>query len=303
MLLLPPALVISLVPASVRVRIVEPPDLTQLAELCTSALYGEADIWKDGPIAVAQRKQIVQEQRSTLSRRIALEDEAESLFLVAVEPTKYGDRLVGCLDLAVHLFDAQESRFELEQEEMPEGAAEGRYRWAPYMASVAVGAADRRSGVGRQLVQTSEAWAERHGYEEMMLEVSDLNTDAIGFYERGGYAILSSFAEGEAGGGGEVVVRKGLQWEVEPTGKHVMRKVLALRGGRKGGGGGGGGGGKGSGGGGGKGGAGGSKGGGGGGRAGAGQGQGGGNSKAGWPSTTGKPSGGGRSNNPPKQGL
>mmetsp|Transcript_23737 Transcript_23737/g.40618 ORF Transcript_23737/g.40618 Transcript_23737/m.40618 type:complete len:109 (+) Transcript_23737:54-380(+) len=67
--------------------------------------------------------------------------------------------------------------------------------------------------------------------------------------------------------------------------------VLALRGGRKGGGGGGtckgGSSGKGSGGG---------K----GGTPGAGKGQGGGNSPAGWPSTTGNPSGGGRSNNPPK---
>ena len=37
-----------------------------------------------------------------------------------------------------------------------------------------------------------------------------------------------------------------------------------------------------------------------GGKSGAGKGQGGGNSPAGWPSTTGNPSGGGRSNNPPK---
>eukprot|EP00320_Phaeocystis_rex_P004595 CAMPEP_0119085810 /NCGR_PEP_ID=MMETSP1178-20130426/135248_1 /TAXON_ID=33656 /ORGANISM="unid sp, Strain CCMP2000" /LENGTH=94 /DNA_ID=CAMNT_0007068901 /DNA_START=10 /DNA_END=291 /DNA_ORIENTATION=+ len=56
-------------PANIRVRVVEPSDLTQLAELCTSALYGEADIWKDGPIAVAQRQQIVKEQRTALSRR------------------------------------------------------------------------------------------------------------------------------------------------------------------------------------------------------------------------------------------
>ena len=212
-------------PANIRVRVVEPSDLTQLAELCTSALYGEADIWKDGPIAVAQRRQIVQEQRKALSRRIGLEEDAESLFLVAMEPTKYGERVCGCLDLAVHLFDAEEWRFELERDAMPAAAA-GRYRWSPYMASVAVSAADRRSGLGRQMVQTAEAWAERTGYAEMMLEVSEKNEAAISFHERGGYSIISTFPEGEAGGGGEVVVRRGVRWEVEQTGKHVMRKQL-----------------------------------------------------------------------------
>ena len=214
-------------PADIRVRVVEPTDLTQLAELCTSALYGEADIWRDGPIAVAQRRQILQEQRNALARRIDLEGDAESLFLVAMEPSKYGERVCGCLDLAVHLFDAEERRFELERDAMPAAAAADRYRWSPYMASIAVAAADRRRGIGGQLVQTAEAWAERNGYTEVMLEVSDRNEAAIGFYERGGYSTLSTFAEGEAGGGGEVVVRRGVQWVVEPTGKRVMRKQLS----------------------------------------------------------------------------
>ena len=214
-------------PADIRVRVVEPTDLTQLAELCTSALYGEADIWRDGPIAVAQRRQILQEQRNALARRIDLEGDAESLFLVAIEPSKYGERVCGCLDLAVHLFDAEERRFELERDAMPAAAAADRYRWSPYMASIAVAAADRRRGIGGQLVQTAEAWAERNGYTEVMLEVSDRNEAAIGFYERGGYSTLSTFAEGEAGGGGEVVVRRGVQWVVEPTGKRVMRKQLS----------------------------------------------------------------------------
>ncbi len=94
------------------------------------------------------------------------------------------------------------------------------------MASVAVSAADRRSGIGRQMVLTAEAWAERNGYAEMMCEVSERNEAALGFHERGGYSILSTFAEGEAGGGGDVVVRRGVQWVVEQTGKHVMRKQL-----------------------------------------------------------------------------
>jgi GNAT superfamily N-acetyltransferase len=213
-------------PANIRVRVVEPSDLTQLAQLSTSALYGEVDIWKDGPIAVAQRRQILQEQRKALARRIDLEGDAESLFLVAMEPSKYGERVCGCLDLAVHLFDAEERRFELERDAMPAAATADRYRWAPYMASVAVAAADRRGGIGRQMVQTAEAWAERNGYTEMMLEVSERNEAAIEFHERGGYSTFATFAEGEAGGGGEVVVRRGVQWVVEQTGKHVMRKEL-----------------------------------------------------------------------------
>ena len=213
-------------PANIRVRVVEPSDLTQLAELCTSALYGETDIWKDGPLAVAQRRQILQEQRKALARRIDLEGDAESLFLVAMEPSKYGERVCGCLDLAVHLFDAEERRFELERDAMPAAAAADRYRWSPYMASIAVAAADRRGGIGRQMVQTAEAWAERNGYTEMMLEVSERNEAAIGFHERGGYSTFATFAEGEAGGGGEVVVRRGVQWVVEQTGKLVMRKQL-----------------------------------------------------------------------------
>ena len=213
-------------PANIRVSVVEPSDLTQLAELCTSAVYGDAEIWKDGPIAVAQRRQILQEQRKVLSRRIALEEGAESLFLVAMEPSKYGERVCGCLDAAVHLFDAEEQCFDLERDEMPAAATADRYRWSPYMASVAVSAADRRSGIGRQMVLTAEAWAERNGYAEMMCEVSERNEAALGFHERGGYSILSTFAEGEAGGGGDVVVRRGVQWVVEQTGKHVMRKQL-----------------------------------------------------------------------------
>ena len=129
--------------------------------------------------------------------------------------------------MATSVVSTEERRFELERDAMPAAATADRYRWAPYMASVAVAAADRRGGIGRQMVQTAEAWAERNGYTEVMLEVSDRNEAAIGFYERGGYSTLSTFAEGEAGGGGEVVVRRGVQWVVEPTGKHVMRKQLS----------------------------------------------------------------------------
>ena len=48
----------SLSPSStdIRIRLVEPTDLTQLAELTTSALFGDADLFKDGPLVMAQRR-------------------------------------------------------------------------------------------------------------------------------------------------------------------------------------------------------------------------------------------------------
>ena len=211
--------------ASILVRIAEESDLTQLAELTTSALYGEVELFKDGPVMALQRQQILQQQRRTLTRRLGFEGEAQCRFFVAVEPSEFGDRICGSLDLAVHLFRKNELHFELERNTMPEGS-EALYRWSPYMASVAVSKADRRAGVGRKLVQTAEAWALQNGYKEMMLEVSECNESGIQFYERIGYGILSSFAAGEAGGGGEVVTREGVRWEVQQTGKHVMRKQL-----------------------------------------------------------------------------
>ena len=210
--------------AAVSIRLVKPTDLTQLAELTTSSLYGKADAFQ--PVMALQRAQILQRQRATLERRIGLEfTDAECRFFVAVEPTEFGERVCGSIDSAVHLFDQQALHFELEQNEMPEGG-ESAYRWSPYMASVAVSDAYRRRGVGTDLVLTAEAWAKASGYDEIMLEVSDLNEPAIRFYETMGYGILSSFAAGDAGGGGEVVRKEGFAWRIEPTGKHVMAKSL-----------------------------------------------------------------------------
>lgn len=221
----PPPTAMAQHPAA-RVRVAERSDLTQLAELTTSALFGDVDLLKSGPVAMLQRKQKVQEQRRTIERRLALEDECEARFLVAVEQTKYGDRVCGCIDAAVHLFDVEAMRFQLEASEMTDEDMERGCRWAPYLASVAVSKPDRRRGVARQLVGACEAWAATAGYEEVMLEVSQLNTPAIEFYRRGGYEIMSSFAEGEAGGGAEEVVQVGLRWEVRQVAKHVMRKAL-----------------------------------------------------------------------------
>ena len=211
--------------SSIAIRIVEPSDLTQLAELTTASMYGDVDLFRDGPLASLQRQQLLGQRRAQLQRRIGLEDgTAECRFFVAVQPTEFGDRICGSVDSAVHLFNEGQLHFELDQSTMPQGR--GQYRWAPYMASVAVCEADRRSGIGTALVRTAEAWAKELGYEEMMLEVSDLNDRALNFYGHLGYTIVQSFAKGEAGGGGEIVQRQGMRWDVVQTGKHVMRREL-----------------------------------------------------------------------------
>ena len=101
--------------ASLMVRLVEPTDVTQLCELTTSSLYGEADLFKDGPIITMQRQQIVQKQRAILERRVGFEGtDAECRFYVAIEQTDFGDRICGCVDCAVHLFDQDQLRFFLD---------------------------------------------------------------------------------------------------------------------------------------------------------------------------------------------
>ena len=213
--------------AEIGIRLAEPSDLTQLTELTTSALYGEVDIFRDGPIMAMQRQQIVQKQRSALSRRLGFEGtKYDCRFFVAVEQTEFGDRICGCIDLAVHLFDQTLLSFELQKNSMPPGG-EDRYRWAPYLASVSVNRSDRQSGIGRQLVRAAEGFAVHDGYKEVMLEVSQLNEDALKFYDRMGYSILSSFNVGEAGGGAVQVMRQGIRWELQQTGKHVLRKSLS----------------------------------------------------------------------------
>lgn len=212
--------------AAVRIRLVESSDLTQLAELTTSSLFGEADLLKDGPFIAVQRQQLLMKNKAALARRIEYErTDSECRFFVAVEQTEFGDRICGCVDLAVRLFNKEECHFDLQLSDIPEGS-EAFYRWSPYMASVAVNKADRRSGIGKLLLQAAEGWATFSGYDEIMLEVSMQNEAATAFYGDGGYSILSSFGEGEGGGGAKVVVRRGGRWEMQPSGKYVMRKGL-----------------------------------------------------------------------------
>ena len=58
--------------------------------------------------------------------------------------------------------------------------------------------------------------------------MSQQNEGAICFYKCAGYSVVSEFEKGEAGGGAEEVTRRGLWWEIKPTGKFVMRKTLGF---------------------------------------------------------------------------
>mmetsp|Transcript_18076 Transcript_18076/g.46212 ORF Transcript_18076/g.46212 Transcript_18076/m.46212 type:complete len:248 (-) Transcript_18076:72-815(-) len=221
------------VPPPVVIRSAIPEDIRSLANLCADALYGEASLLSDGPIVCAQHLNVVQGMKANFARRIAFEsdpeygigDDQEVKFFIA-EDASSGE-ICGCLDMAIHLFDKQAGAFELDIDEMPEDPAL-QYRWSPYIASLSVSRPTRGRGVGRQLVLEAERWAKRKGYGEIMLEVSQTNLDAIGFYERGGYKVVSSFAAGEAGGGGEDVTRKLFWWEIRPAAKLLMRKQLEL---------------------------------------------------------------------------
>ena len=151
--------------AAISIRGVEADDVTALADLTTDALYGEASMAADGPVIFLQRQQIRQMQQRKLERRLRFEDESECKFFVAED----SDTVIGCLDLAVHLFDKSALKFELEVDTMPEDG--GDYCWSPYVASLSVSRAYRRSGVGRRLIREAEGWARQSSYSEVMLEV------------------------------------------------------------------------------------------------------------------------------------
>ncbi|HEX3355588.1 MAG TPA: GNAT family N-acetyltransferase [Tepidisphaeraceae bacterium] len=55
------------------------------------------------------------------------------------------------------------------------------------IVSMWVAAEARRQGVGAHLVKSVEEWARRHGFEQLVLDVTDINTAAITFYQRLGF--------------------------------------------------------------------------------------------------------------------
>ena len=142
-------------------RAVEESDVNELAVLCTDSFFGTHEL-ADGPIIFMQRLQILIRVRKQLARRIGFEGDDRECRLVVAEDAASG-RIVGCLDLAVHLYDRDQERFYLTVELMPEtpGGPLGpfernKYAWRPYLASMAVSSADRRRGVASRLVAEAE---------------------------------------------------------------------------------------------------------------------------------------------------
>ena len=123
-----------------KLRAVEDSDVNELAVLCTDSFFGTHEL-ADGPIIFMQRLQILLRVRKQLARRIGFEDDDRECRLVVAEDARSG-RIVGCLDLAVHLYDRDQERFYLTIEVMPEtpGGPLGpfernKYAWRSYLAS------------------------------------------------------------------------------------------------------------------------------------------------------------------------
>jgi len=209
------------VPSCVTIRGALPADLPALANLCTDSFFG-THAFGDGPVIFTQRAAIYAKVFAQLSRRIRIQEGRECRLLVAVD-SKTGV-LRGCIDLAVHLFDRREQRFELTCDEMP-AEPQGRYAWLPYVASLAVSPASRRQGIARVLMREAERTAREWGYRELCLEVACVNLEAMGFYRKLGYRILRSDVPGTGATITETV--DGIYWRVLPVEKYVMKRRLA----------------------------------------------------------------------------
>jgi ribosomal protein S18 acetylase RimI-like enzyme len=204
-------------PVKVSLRPARPSDAVALANLCTDAFYGEHTM-ADGPIKFVQRSLVLAKVFSQVSRRLSFEGKRECRLLLASDSR--GGPVRGCIDLAVHLFDSREQKFELLRDEMP---GDAKYCWRPYVASLAVERSYRRKGVARKLLREAEAIARSWGYRELLLEVSAQNDAAIQFYTRAGYKVLRTDISGT---GAEEVNTEGLLWIFSSVPKYVLRKGL-----------------------------------------------------------------------------
>ena len=204
-----------------------PTDVLPLAKLCTDAFFGTHEA-QDGPVIFVQRLVIWAKVLRQVMRRLAIEDEGrECKLLVAVDGGADSGEVKACCDIAIHLFDKELKRFELMVDEFPQGkAARTRFGWRPYVASMAVAAADRRRGIGRELLREAEATARGWGYRELMLEVALENEAGRGFYASQGYR--TARVGNDSSGVGATVVRTRAPgyWVVETVDKCLMRKSL-----------------------------------------------------------------------------
>lgn len=213
-------------------RPARPSDALDLARLCTDTFFGTHQL-REGPVIFAQRLFIWTKVLRQVTRRLSIEGEGrECNLLVAVDRAGSGE-VMACCDVAVHLFDRELQRFELMQDEFPSGkGAVQRFGWRPYVASMAVAAADRRRGIGALLLLEAERVARGWGYGELMLEVAEDNDAARGFYSKQGYTTVSVGAQSSSIGA-TVVRVKGAPlapyWSIETVDKCLMRKKLSRK--------------------------------------------------------------------------
>ena len=76
---------------------------------------------------------------------------------------------------------------------------DGHRAWAYYLATAA---SERRSGLGRAMMQAAEDWARMRGAPKIELMVRDTNSAAASFYEALGYqrepvAVFSRWLQGQ----------------------------------------------------------------------------------------------------------
>ena len=89
---------------AVSLRRAKPSDAVAIATICTDSFYGEHEL-KDGPIKFSQRAAVWSKVYLAVSRRLQFEGQRECRLVVASDAR--GGPLIGCVDLAVHLFNTQ----------------------------------------------------------------------------------------------------------------------------------------------------------------------------------------------------
>ena len=246
--------------ANFLVRSAQRRDALPLARLCTDTFFGTHAL-ADGPIIFVQRLMIWAKVLKQMVRRLEMDDDGRECKLLVATGREEGDEVRACCDVATHLYDKQRQRFELMQDEFPNGReARRRCGWRPYVASMAVASSERRQGLGRRLLREAERTARSWGYRELLLEVATENKVAFDFYERQGCewsrtaVVITTHAFSfflrcaylsrvlscadrivsvgqETSGIGATVVRVRNQktlpfWEVETVEKALMRKAL-----------------------------------------------------------------------------
>jgi len=209
----------------VSIRPARASDRHDIATLCTDCFFG-AHHWSDGPVIFLQRVQIFLQVLRQVTGRLAIADDRECRLLVATD-LRTGE-LLACVDIAVHLFDRHNQRFELATEEPPisNDQKSRRFVWLPYVASLAVSTADRRRGLGRRMMRAAEAAAREWGHRDVFLEVGSCNDAARRFYEAVGYRTIG-VADADGGGRATAVRLLGWRWEIVTVEKMLMRKHLA----------------------------------------------------------------------------